>query len=97
VTNQVNDWCLSTTILGSLIDTFSRYIENFVEIDRRSVISVSQHVISSHTDLTKVTRMVLIHEDAMVMLTSSITAPTGMLSVLSNTSMSHLDVSSLLA
>jgi hypothetical protein len=37
----------------------------------------------AHTDLTEVTRMVLVHVDTVVMLTTSKTATTRMLSVLS--------------
>mmetsp|Transcript_1183 Transcript_1183/g.2274 ORF Transcript_1183/g.2274 Transcript_1183/m.2274 type:complete len:80 (-) Transcript_1183:143-382(-) len=50
----------------------------------------------SHTDLTEVTRVVFIEEGTVVMLSSSITTTTGMLAVLSDTTMSHLDVAALL-
>ncbi len=51
----------------------------------------------THTDFTEVTRVIFIHEGTVVMLTSSITATTRMTSVLSNTTVTGRDVTSLLA
>jgi hypothetical protein len=42
----------------------------------------------THTNLSKVTRMVLIHENTMMMLSTGITATTWVLTVLSNTTVS---------
>jgi len=95
--NKVNDWCLSSTgILRGLINTFSGNIEKLVDVDGRCEGSVLQHMKVSHTDLTEVTRVVFIEEGTVVMLSSSITTTTGMLAVLSDTTMSHLDVAALL-
>jgi hypothetical protein len=49
----------------------------------------------THTDLTEVTRVIFIHENSVVVLSSGVTATTGVLSVLSDTSVTGRDVSSL--
>lgn len=49
-----------------------------------------------HTDLTEVTRVVLVEEDAVVVLATSVTAASGVLSVLANTTMAGLHVAPLL-
>jgi hypothetical protein len=41
--------------------------------------------------------MVLVHEDSVVVLTTGVTATAGMLAVLANTAVAHLDVTALLA
>jgi hypothetical protein len=46
----------------------------------------------SHTNLSEVTRMVLVHVGSVVMLTTSKTTTTGMLAVLSYTSVSGRDM-----
>jgi hypothetical protein len=56
-----------------------------VEVDGGLPVVVSQHVKVSHTDLTEVTGMVFIHVCSVVMLTTSKTTTTGMLAVLSYT------------
>ncbi len=50
----------------------------------------------THTDLSEVTRMVLIEVDAMVVLTTGITTTTRMLAMLANTPMTGRDVTTLL-
>jgi len=49
----------------------------------------------THTDLTEVTRVIFIHEDAVVMLSSGVTATAGMLTVLSDTTVTAGDVAAL--
>merc|ERR1740139_1668841 len=95
--DQVDDWSFVSSVLGCFIDTFSCGIENFIEIDGRTEFSVLQKVELTHTDLTEITRMVLIHKGTVVMLSSSITATTRMLTVLSDTTVTGGDVSPLLA
>ena len=51
----------------------------------------------AHTNLSEVTRVKLVHEDAVVMLATCITATTRMLAVLSDTTVTGRDVSALLA
>lgn len=50
-----------------------------------------------NTHLSKVTRMVLVKHDPVVMLATSITPTTGMFSVLSDTAMARTDVTTLLS
>ena len=50
-----------------------------------------------HTDLTEVTRMVLVEVDAHVVLTTSLTTTSRMLPVLTNTTMTSGDVASQLS
>ena len=54
-------------------------------------------VVVPHTDLTEVTRMVLVEVDAHVVLTTSLTTTSRMLPVLSNTTMTSRDVASQLS
>ena len=49
------------------------------------------------THLSEVTRMVLVHHDSVVMLTTSISASSWMLPVLADTAMSSTDVTTLLS
>jgi hypothetical protein len=51
----------------------------------------------THTDFTKVTRVIFIEESSVVVLTTGITTTTRMLTVLADTAMTHLDVAALLA
>jgi hypothetical protein len=51
----------------------------------------------THTDLSEVTRVILIEEGAVVVLTSSVTTTSGVLTVLSDTTVTGRDVSSVLA
>lgn len=51
----------------------------------------------AHTNLTKVTRMVLIHVGTVVVLTTGLTATTGMLSVLTDSTLTGRNVTSVLS
>jgi hypothetical protein len=52
---------------------------------------------SSHSDLSEVTRVELIHQNSVVVLTSGITTTSRMGSVLTNTTVTSTNVSSLLS
>mmetsp|Transcript_25313 Transcript_25313/g.37716 ORF Transcript_25313/g.37716 Transcript_25313/m.37716 type:complete len:204 (+) Transcript_25313:109-720(+) len=93
--SQVYNRSLSSSVLGSLIHTLSSSIEQLVNIDSRSISPVLHEVKVTHTDLTEVTRVIFIHEDAVVMLSSGITATTGMLTVLSDTTVTAGNVAAL--
>lgn len=58
---------------------------------------VAQPVEVPHTDFTKITRMVLVEEDPMVVHTSGVSATAWMLAVLADTPMPGADVATLLA
>jgi hypothetical protein len=70
---------------------------NFVEIDCGQVLGVLGEVVVPHTNLTEVTRMVLVEIDTVMVLTTSITATTGVLPVLANTTMTSTDVTTKLS
>lgn len=88
---------LAASVLCCLINTLTGNIEQFVDIDGRSEVSVSQQVKLAHTDLSEITRMVFIHHNTVMVLATSITATTWMLTVLSDTTVSGGNVSSLFA
>ena len=95
--DEVDDGGLAASVLGGLVDTLAGGVEDLVNVDGGAEAAVLQDVELAHTDLTEVTRMVLVHEDSVVVLTTGVTATTGMLAVLADTAVSHLDVTALLA
>ena len=94
---EVNDGGLSLGgSLGGLVNTLSGDVENLVHVGSVAELSVLKDVELAHTDLSEVTRMVLVHHDAVVVLTSSVTTSSGVRPVLSDTSVTSTDVSPLL-
>jgi len=69
----------------------------FVDVDSRAPATVVCEMEMAHTNLTKVTRMVLIEVGTVVVLTTSETATSWMLAVLSYTTVSSRDVPAMLA
>ena len=67
-----------------------------VQVDNRLVLGVAQQVVVAHTDLTEVTRVVLVEVGTVVMETTSKTTTTRVLAVLTNTTVTGRDVSTLL-
>jgi len=65
-----------------------------IDVDGWAVISISSEMEMSHSDLTEVTWMVLVKIDSVMVLTTGLTATTWMLAVLSDTSVTHADVTS---
>lgn len=57
---------------------------NFFNVDHGAVVLVAVQVEVAHTDFAEITGMVLIHVDAVMMLTTGKTTTTGMLAMLSN-------------
>lgn len=94
--DEVNDGGLSSSILGGLVNSLSSNVENLVNIHGGAEVTVLKNVELTHTNLSEVTRVIFIHHNAVVVLTSSITTSTGVTTVLSNTSVSGRDVSALL-
>lgn len=68
-------------------------MSHLVEVDDRLPELVLQLVEVSHSDLSEVTWMVLVHVGTVVVLTTSKTATTGVLAVLSYTTATSGDVS----
>ena len=81
---NINDGSFSSTSLSLLVYFLRNHTPESVNVNGRAEIESSLKVESSHTDLTEVTRMVLIHKNTVMVLTSSITTTSWMLSVLSN-------------
>jgi len=94
---QVDDGSLASSVLGGLVVALPGDAEDLVEVDRWAVGSVLQNVELAHTDLTEVTRVIFIEQSSVVVLSSGVTATAGVLSVLSDTSVTGRDVPSLLA
>lgn len=67
---------------------------DLLDIDGGAVISVSSEMEVAHTNLSEVTRMVLVEVDSVMVLTTSLTTTTRMLAVLSDTTVTHAHVSS---
>ena len=68
-----------------------------IEVDDRAVELLVGLVEVSHTDLTEVTRVVLVEKNSVVMLTTGITTTTRVLSVLADTTMTGRNVTSFMA
>ena len=94
---QVDNGSLASSVLCGLVVTLPGDAEDLVEVDRWAVGSVLEDVELTHTDLTEVTRVIFIEQSSVVVLSSGVTATTGVLSVLSDTSVTGRDVSSLLS
>jgi hypothetical protein len=73
------------SVLVLFTNTFTSKSPDLVKVDDRAPVDVVLQVELTHTDLTKVTRMVLIHVDTVMVLTTSKTTTTRMLSVLADT------------
>ena len=91
----VNDWSLVSGSLGAnlLWDEGPQTLN----VDGWAVVVVLVEVEDSHSNLSEVSRVVLVTVDAVVMLTSGVTATSRMLPVLSNTSVSVRDVTTKLS
>ncbi len=87
----VNDGDLFAFSLGS------RQSEKLLQVNSRAMILVVGQVEVAHTKLTKVSRMKSVKQSAMVKQTTSVTAASWMLTVLSNTTMTGTNVSAKLA
>ena len=81
---SINDRNLFS-VLVLFTNTFTSKSPDFVKVDDRTPERVLLQVEVTHTDLTKVTRVVLVHVGTVMVLTTSKTTTTRMLSVLANT------------
>jgi hypothetical protein len=84
-------------VLVLFTDTFTSQSPDLVQVDNRAPLGVLLQVEGTHTNLTKVTRMVLIHVDTVMVLTTSKTTTTRMLSVLTHTTVTGRYMSTLLS
>lgn len=81
--NDVNDWNFVGFLSGAFTVLLSNQRPEFVEIESRGEAVVAVQVEVSHSDLSEVSRMVLIKVDSMMMHTTGVTATSRMLAVLS--------------
>lgn len=98
---------LEETVLGDIddgglllalevLDIEARKTPETVNVHNRDVILRILVVEVAHTNLTEVTRVILIEQDTVVVLASGVTTTSGMLTVLSDTTVTGRDVSSVL-
>jgi hypothetical protein len=67
---------------------------NLLDVDSWAVISVASEMEVSHTDLTEITRVVLVEVDSVMVLTTGLTTTSWMLAMLADTTMTHADMTS---
>ena len=94
---QVKNRGLGRISLGLLQNLITEEGPELVDVDGRAKELVPLQVVAAHTDLTKVSRVELVHEGPVVVLATGVTTTTGVAAVLSDTAMSSTDVSALLA
>merc|ERR1712050_130296 len=93
VSGAVNDWSFRFASVF-LSDVFTNEGPQVVNVDGWAEVLVLFQVKVSHTDFTKVTWMVFVEVDSVVMLTTSQTSSTWMLSVFTNSSVTVADLAS---
>ena len=94
VLGNINDGSLLLAL--EVLNVETRESPETVEVDDGAVVLGILVVEVAHTDLTEVTRVILIEQDTVVVLASSVTTTSGMLTVLSNATVTGRDVSSVL-
>lgn len=86
-----------STISSGLQSFLRNQRGKLINVDNWLPVGLTGQMEVAHTDLTKVSRMVTIHVDAMMVHTTGKTTTSGMLTVLSNTTVTGRNVSALLA
>lgn len=94
ILGDINDRGLLLTLKVRNVET--REGPETVEVDNGAVVLGILVTEVTHTYLSEVTRVILIEQGTVVVLTSSVTTTSGMLSVLSDTTVTGRDVSSVL-
>lgn len=89
----IDNWRL-VRVLECLLGFLRDEGPDLLDIDSWAMVSVLSQMEVTHTNLTEVTRMVLVEVDSVVVLTTGLTSTTWMLSVLSDTTVTHTHVSS---
>ena len=95
--DAVNDGSLVLDGLELLESLLRDERPELLDVHSVAVVGVSTEMETSHTNLTEVTRVVLVKVDSVVMLTTGLTTTTGMLSVLAYTTVTVRDVTSSLS
>ena len=94
VLGNINDGGLLLAL--EVLNVETREGPETIEVDNGHVILCALVTEVAHTNLTEVTRVILIEQDTVVVLTSGVTTTSWMLSVLSDTTVTGRDVSSVL-
>merc|ERR1719383_692025 len=71
--------------------------DQLVEVDNGAVKLVPLQMVGPHSDFAEVTGMVFVEVDSVMMLTTGVTATTGMLAVLADAAMAMADVTAQLS
>ncbi|GMS99870.1 hypothetical protein PENTCL1PPCAC_22045, partial [Pristionchus entomophagus] len=95
--DAVDDGSLVGDLLVLLAVVLRDERPDLVDVDRGAVLTIIAEMVVPHTNLQEVSRMVLVEVDSMVVLTSSVTATSRMLAVLTHTTMTVGNVSSKLS
>lgn len=96
--SNINDGGKSVGIsLALLVNTLGHHTPQAINVDGGAVGHAALKMEVAHADLTEVTRVVLIHEDSVVVLTTSVTTTTRMAPVLADTTVTSAHVSSFLS
>ena len=96
VLGQVNHGRLGRVLGARFALLLANQSPELVAVNRRAVVVVLQLVEVTHTNLTEVTRVILIHHNAVVVLTTSHTATRRVFSVLADTTVTGGHVTALL-
>ena len=94
---DIDDGCLLALVRCLLTRFLANERPQLVEVDDGAMVLVLVQVEVPHANLAKVARVVLVEQNAMMMLATSITTTRRMLSMLANTAMTGGDVPPLLA
>jgi hypothetical protein len=81
--NEINDWNFITLLLSTFKVLLTNQCPELVEIDRWTEVVVAIEMEISHTNFSKVSRMIFVEVYSMMMHTTSITTSTGMLAMFS--------------
>jgi len=95
--HAVNDGCLILDVLVLKTSLLGDERPELLDVDSLTMVSVSTKVEASHTNLSKVTGVVLVEVDPMMVLTTGLTTTTGMLSMLAYTTVTVRNVASRLS
>jgi len=87
---DVDDGGLARGLGGLQPRLLSQKSPQLVKVDDRAVVVVLLLVEVTHTDLSEVTRVVLVEHDPVVVLSSGVTASTRVLPVLADTTVSYI-------
>jgi len=95
--NNVNHWNLLGVLLGLLAFLITDQRPQFVQVHRWAEFVVAVQMEIALTHFSKVTGMVFVKVDAVVVHATSVTATTGMFAVFSYTTMTMADVTAKLS